>query len=154
MEQLPVPSKPALPVAPPTLPPPAPTGRDPHPGLVIALPLLALGLFSSGATTWFGTDAGDNHAGRPVPVSAVAVAAGGHALTVTVPVRCTAPVTATAAETASRVTVAVRPPAAGDCATAPTRVAVNLRRTLGDRAVVDAATGHALTVRDHGHRDL
>jgi hypothetical protein len=145
MEQLPVPSKPSLPVAP-MLPPPAPTGRDPHPGLVIALPLLALGLFSSGATTWFGTDAASNagtHAApsRPVPVTAVAVAAGGHALTVTVPVRCAAPVTATAAETARRVTVAVRLPAAG-CAHAPTEIAVNLRRALGDRTVVDAATGH------------
>jgi hypothetical protein len=72
MEQLPVPSKPSLPVAPPTLPPPAPTGRDPHPGLVIALPLLALGLFSSGATTWFGTDAGGAHA-KPPAHAAIAV---------------------------------------------------------------------------------
>src|SRR3954451_23400864 len=76
MEQLPVPSKPSLPVAPPTLPPPAPTGRDPHPGLVIALPLLALGLFSSGATTWFGTDAASTagtHAAptRPVPSAVI-----------------------------------------------------------------------------------
>jgi hypothetical protein len=148
MEQLPVPSRPSLPVAAPTLPPPAPTGRDPHPGLVIALPLLALGLFSSGATTWFGTDAAKpaaRAAARPVPVTAVAVAAGGHALTVTVPVRCAAPVTATAAETARRVTVAVRPPAAG-CAHAPTEIAVNLRRALGDRTVVDAATGHHVHV--------
>ena len=74
MEQLPVPSKPSLPVAAPTLPPPAPTGRDPHPGLVIALPLLALGLFSSGATTWFGTDAGSAHA-KPPAHAATAVSA-------------------------------------------------------------------------------
>jgi len=145
MEHLPVPSNPALPVAP-TLPPPAPTGRDPHPGLVIVLPLLALGLLSSGVTTWFGTGgSGTAAAARLVPVSAVAVADGGHALTVTVPVRCAGPVAATAAESGSRVVVVSARPPAGGCVRAPSRVAVDLRRALGRRTVVDAATGRPLT---------